>query len=346
MSIKLKVSRKIGSGEISIAPIKHPLKASQSVYVEKNDFFNGNIQLAIEKQFLFIEDINSDYLEIKNSLDSLTIKLTNVGNTKLIVDELKVDIEKGKSLYLNTEDLKFKSLKDALKEKTIEWVRIFDKEEALQKENLYTAPKIKEPESPKTIEVKKEIKSVQVESEPEDDFVLEEKEVKSNYSKDVDPNDQKEFDRKFKEELDSTKTDMKAWDISKQTLLNKSDSDRRALKQVNSQNEALIEDESGSIAGSNGVSVGKVDFNKVDQAEQKEIVERKYVIDKSSAKLPKEGKKRGRKPLTPVGTIKEVEIDPAFVPLGSSAREIDFIDLSGGPRSNQSRKARQNEEVS
>jgi adenylate kinase family enzyme len=329
MSIKLKVSSKIGNGEINIAPIKTTLKAGNSTYIEKNEFFSANVQLAIEKGFLYIEDINTDYEEIKNSLDRNTIKIQNVSDKSLSIYELKISLDKGRYIYLNTDDLKFKSLKDASRDKIIVWERLFPKQE------LQTVLS-------SVIEDKSDTKQV-IENKiiiPEDDFDLEE--VKSNYNDNVNPEEQEKSDIDLKNELDKTKTSMKAWDFNSKTVLDEKESAKKALKQVNSQNESLIEYESEE-----GVVTGNVDFNKIDKEkmtnEFEEIAGRKYVVNKKF----KEGKKKGKKTINPVGEIREPSVpDVDFVPLGVSPREVDFVELGGSSKSNSSRKARQNEEVS
>jgi len=207
MKIKLKVSDSF-SGDLTINSYKHALSAGNAFFIDEEDFQKQDIQLCLEKGFIYLDKEFEDFNKKSSNSNKVLIK----NNTKkdITLPCINGVLHRGHSQWINHSDLENSLIQTCLEK------------EILVIENKSEKPKSEDLKKDISIKNKNNIKIKSLDEIEED----QNNNLEKNYTED-------EYgDPVLK--IPDTNNKISSWDMESNELLNSENSYAKTLKQNNS----------------------------------------------------------------------------------------------------------------
>lgn len=118
--VKVRVSGSL-KGELTIAPLNFVLKKNNIIYVSSDEFLTNNVQLAVQKGILLVEELPND---IKERMKTSLVKIANVSKTNLSLTKSGLSIKSGDSLIVHKNLLKQRDIIESIGSGVIETVEL------------------------------------------------------------------------------------------------------------------------------------------------------------------------------------------------------------------------------
>lgn len=109
-NVRVRVSGSL-RGELTIAPLNFILKANNVINVAKEDFFSSNVQLAVQKGILLVEELPED---VKQDLSANMVKLVNTTQKTLSLQKSGLVFKANGTLIVHRDVIKSKDVCEAL----------------------------------------------------------------------------------------------------------------------------------------------------------------------------------------------------------------------------------------